>query len=520
VKWRIFTCLLILSLALGSSAQSAHMASSGWEIVGDGIEYREFRLPGPNRAFVARMDRNNPNVILESSIAQGTLAQGKETVSGMASRYDQAINAWDGNWGSRNQVVVAINGSFYNPETGIPQPGLIHSGWYVKRFGDYGGGSGFAWKLDRSAFIGGCVYHQSARQVLTNLYTGNTQRINDINGSRKEHETVVYTPQYDRDSHQDNSGVEVLVELIQPLGILPLPDMDLGIVREIRDGQGSIPIPFDHIVLSAHGRSRIALLDNYKVGDVVGISLEITHLENSCETPNPIDWTSTYASIGGSFVFLKDGVIQSFDDLGAIQRHPRTAICFNNAFIYFIVVDGRNDQYSIGMTITDLGTFCKDTLGATWGINQDGGGSSTMWVNGEVKNSPSDGQERWVANGMMMVVVEPMERSTTFWSGDQVEALYAINLHLGPGTNYAAISSVAENAEGVILPHLNYLNGVLAKGTHWWKVDFAGVVGWVDEDALALESELSPVSAFHQWTTSPTVEATSDLSTALPLGNK
>lgn len=487
VKWRIFTCLLILSLALGSSAQSAHTDSSGWETVGDGIEYREFRLPGPNRAFVARMDRNNPDVILESSIAQGTLAHGKETVSGMASRYDQAINTWDGNWGSRNQVVVAINGSYYNPETGVPHPGLIHSGWYVKEFGDLGGGSGFAWKSDRSAFIGGCVYHQSARQVITNIYTGYTRWINDINRVRRVNRNVIYTPQYDRYSHQYDSTVEFLVELIQPMGILSLPDMNIGIVREISDGQGSIPIPFDHIVISAHGYSRIALLENYKVGDVVGISLEITHLENNCETPNPLDWTSTYASVGGNYFFLQEGVIQSIDDLGAIQRHPRTAICFNDAFIYFIVIDGRNDQYSIGMTTTELGAFCKDTLGASWGINQDGGGSSTMWVNGEVKNSPSDGQERWVGNGMMMVVVEPMDRSTAFWPGDQVKTLSATNLHLGPGTNYAPISSVAENTEGVILPHLNYLNGVLAKGTYWWKVNFSGAVGWVDEAALVLK---------------------------------
>jgi hypothetical protein len=37
----------------------------------------------------------------------------------------------------------------------------------------------------------------------------------------------------------------------------------------------------------------------------------------------------------------------------------------------------------------------------------------------------------------------------------------------------------------VIQPHLNNLNGVLAKGTHWWKVAFGGTVGWVDEAVLA-----------------------------------
>jgi hypothetical protein len=26
---------------------------------------------------------------------------------------------------------------------------------------------------------------------------------------------------------------------------------------------------------------------------------------------------------------------------------------------------------------------------------------------------------------------------------------------------------------------------VLAKSTHWWKVDFSGAIGWVDEAALS-----------------------------------
>ena len=134
MKLRLLLMSLVLIITLGFTAQSTYIPSSDWETIAEGIEYREYRLHGPNRVFVARMDRSNPNVILESSIAQGTLAQGKETVSGMANRYDQAINAWtlDGNalsqpiipigaivgfqeqfertWGARNNVIVAING--------------------------------------------------------------------------------------------------------------------------------------------------------------------------------------------------------------------------------------------------------------------------------------------------------------------------------------------------------------------------------------------------------------------------
>jgi hypothetical protein len=493
VKLRFFICVSLLSLVLLTPTQTATSDSSGWETLANGIDYQEFRLPGPRRVFVARMDRSVETAIIDTSIAQGTLAQGTETVSGMANRYDQAINNWGETWGNRNHVVVAINGSFHNSATGFPYGGMIQSGWYAVPFSNWESVSGFVWKQDRSAFIGECVNQESTNQRLTNLYNGESRRINGINRAPEEHELVVFTPQYDRDSHQNGTGVEVLVELTRPMGIVPLPEMVLGIVREIRENDAPIPIPFDHVVVSGKGRSAITLLENFRVGDVVGLSLEITHFREDCRRPNPMDWTNAYASIGGGYIFLKEGEIQYFDDPGANNLHPRTAICFNDDFIYFVVVDGRNDSYSIGMSITQLAKFCKNTLGATWGINQDGGGSSTMWVNGEVKNSPSDGWEREVANGLMMIVVEPRERSLAFWPGDRVITQQTTNIYLGPG-NYAPLSSIEKNSEGLILPHINYINGVLAKGTYWWKVDFNGVAGWVVEDALTLANPRSAAS--------------------------
>ena len=42
---------------------------------------------------------------------------------------------------------------------------------------------------------------------------------------------------------------------------------------------------------------------------------------------------------------------------------------------------------SVGMSIHELAVFARDTLGATWGVAQDGGGSSTMVINGQVVNN-------------------------------------------------------------------------------------------------------------------------------------
>ena len=55
--------------------------------------------------------------------------------------------------------------------------------------------------------------------------------------------------------------------------------------------------------------------------------------------------------------------------------------------MYFIVVADRDPFGNVGMSIVELASFVKNTLGATWGIALDGGSSSTMVVNGEVKST-------------------------------------------------------------------------------------------------------------------------------------
>jgi hypothetical protein len=336
MKIRAWFWFSLWALVLSASTLTAQ---GSWEVVGTGIEYRKYTLSHPNNVFVTRMDRTNTLATLESSIGQGRLTGGTETVLGMFNRYEQVLNFSDPSWGSRNDVVVAINGDFYNTSTGVPTSGQIHSGWYAKRFSKLTGGSGFAWKMDRSAFIGRCVNHPSAKQFVTYVATGATQKFQGINVARGADQLVIYTPQYDSDTNTNSSGVEVLVELVKPMLIEPTPSMVTGVVKKIRNGQGSTPIPFDHVVLSATGTARTTLLANVAVGDEIGISQEIKHFEQDCSTKlNTLDWTKTYASVGGSFVFLENGVVPSFTDPGATARHPRTAICFNASYIYFIVV--------------------------------------------------------------------------------------------------------------------------------------------------------------------------------------
>ena len=525
-------CFIVLVLVFSTPALAlAPQDEMAWRLVATGIEYQKFQLPDPNDVFVVRMDRSNPMVTLESSIGQGKLSEGRETVSSMYARYDQTLSFWGGSsnpptWGMRNQVIVAINGSYFDLNTGIPWSGQVQSGWYAKRYDDLGGGSGFAWMLDRSAIIGDCVFHRPEKQLISYPITRHSQQITRVNTPRGENELVLYTPQYNSRTGTDNSGTEVVVEMTRPTMILPEPAYTSGIVRQIHRGEGNSLIPFNSIVLSAHGNASYILEENVHIGDEIRISQEITSYQGDCITPYPLSWTKTYASISGAYFFLKDGQILDYDDPGATNRHPRTAILYNDQYIFYLVVNGRDPGHSVGMSIHELAVFGRDTLGATWGVSQDGGGSSTMVVNGQVVNksncevytpeaipSPyaayfplifqdingsetgssntsedsnsSPCNERAVANGMLMVIAQPGVYSTSFVPGSFVTTLVDTDLRLGPGTNYDSFTTIPKDTPGNIMDQINGLNGVLAKSNYWWYVNFGGVVGWVPEGALA-----------------------------------
>ena len=475
-----------------------------WQAVVPGIDYREYAITmpdgSPNKLFVARMDRSNASCILDSCIGQGQLRSGRETVSGMAQRYEDTINYWGQTWGARSDVVVAINGDGFNLTTGIPTSGQIISGWTAKRFLDYSGGSGFCWKLDRSCFLGGNVRNGSVHDRQRIYFPDGSyvvpSNVNTAEDPGDAGELLVFTTHFADRTYTDNARTEIVVEMSRPILSFPngSPDYVSGVVREIRTNQGNTPIEFDRVVISAEGSYAGVFLSRCTVGTELRFQFDIKDYGTSGQVPTgPSDWTEAYASIGCFAYVVKDGIVPSQDwagNAGALIRNPRTAIAFNDQYVFFLVCDGRSAS-SAGMTYTELGSFCLNTLGATWATNQDGGGSSAIWVNGQIKNHPSDaGGERAVANGMMMVVVQPKVQSTRFVPGQAVRTSSITPVRLGPGTNHGMLTSVPAGSTGQVISHS--LNGVLAKGSYWWKCQFAGASGWVDENALQ-NAEVPPV---------------------------
>ena len=75
----------------------------------------------------------------------------------------------------------------------------------------------------------------------------------------------------------------------------------------------------------------------------------------------------------------------------AMASNPRTAIGMidENHYI-FVVSDGRSDE-SEGLSLYELPEFMQ-SMGAETAYNLDGGGSSTMYFNGEIVNNPTGGR--------------------------------------------------------------------------------------------------------------------------------
>ncbi len=111
--------------------------------------------------------------------------------------------------------------------------------------------------------------------------------------------------------------------------------------------------------------------------------------------------------IGGFPLLLHQG--SRVGDLGVEERpsfsaarHPRTAVGYDadENLLWVIVVDGRQPDYSDGMTLPELATVFE-ALKVEEAVNLDGGGSTVMVLEGETVSRPSDsGGERPVVNAV------------------------------------------------------------------------------------------------------------------------
>lgn len=116
-----------------------------------------------------------------------------------------------------------------------------------------------------------------------------------------------------------------------------------------------------------------------------------------------------WEGVGAGPMLVRNGVFcltdteEKFGPTHASRRHPRTAVGVTGAQnLIFFVVDGRQPEYSMGMSLAELAQTMLD-LGCRDALNLDGGGSSAFVVQGNLLNKPSDGKEREVTDILAIV---------------------------------------------------------------------------------------------------------------------
>lgn len=158
-------------------------------------------------------------------------------------------------------------------------------------------------------------------------------------------------------------------------------------------GKGAIPEGATVLLGRDTGADALTRL---AVGDAV--SWEFRPRTDSGDTPR--------TAVGGRELLVVDGEPVGHEGEGNNTAAPRTAVGFSRdgRTMQILTVDGRQAD-SGGVTLTELGRMMKDA-GSYSALNLDGGGSSTLLARepgsdtGRVENSPSDGSERPVPNGL------------------------------------------------------------------------------------------------------------------------
>ena len=210
-----------------------------------------------------------------------------------------------------------------------------------------------------------------------------------LNQVREDDAAVLYTAVFGP-STRTAGGVELVLERgTSPIWLpLEVGREYVGRVREVR-GEGNTALHAGIMVVSL-GPELAAQVSGIKLGTTLRIVTETVP-----------DLTGVRVAIGGGPALVWEGKPEAWTGLLKL-RHPRTALGWNNDYIFLVEVDGRQGDISIGMTFPELAKFMMK-IGCEEAMGLDGGGSATLWALGAVRNSPSEGEERPAPNALVLL---------------------------------------------------------------------------------------------------------------------
>jgi hypothetical protein len=355
-------------------------------IVFPGVIHTQYSLPGPFTINVLQVDISNPHITFESYKPSGGLT--KTTVQSSANDH------------IGHRVMGAVNADFFSFKTGWSMNNQVVNGKPV--LGQSTIKSQFVFTKDRKVYIDGFSF--AGTVFAKNRISIN---VNKVNYNRDTDQMVLFTSFKGESTGTDETGSEVILNLLSPEWIMN----DTLVFRVSQKVSGNSFIPISGAVLSGAGTAATFLNENIGVGDTIKL-----YLAYIPRTVGAIVKNITQI-ISGNGRLIKNGIpyptIGDYDQSGAKfieARHPRTFIGQNDdsTKIFLCTVDGRQST-SLGMNFMEMANFLL-SIGIKNALNLDGGGSTTMVVQGQIVNSPSDSSgERPVANTLQVINNEPID---------------------------------------------------------------------------------------------------------------
>lgn len=338
--------------------------------IAPGVVHTKYLEAGPLVVNVLEIDLTSPDCRLESYRPSGLV------------RTSQQANE---NTSKGHSVIAAVNADFFSFKTMRPLGNQVINGKVT--LGTKSTRSHVAIDEENK------VYFEQLTFKGFVLHRANRWEIEGVNKTRVSKEVVFFNSFWGNATYSDTVGVKLEVRLAG--GSWAVNDtMVLVVMSRTTDGIASIPDD-GGVLATSTDFSGVGMNDTLKlflgysafgrrVSQVLGGAGRILESGKDVSEAN----------------VEREGLARKF----LTDKHPRTFVGSNRdtTKLFLCTVDGRQTA-SVGMQFSEMAEFLI-RLGAWNAINLDGGGSTTMIVQGRIANSPSDKTgERPVANSFQVI---------------------------------------------------------------------------------------------------------------------
>lgn len=394
---RTFSRIVLAGLCAAARLAEAQSASTPVQLAPGLTWWRATDARGPWNSYVVRIDLRKADLELLAVHARDSLT-GRERTSSMAQRHTDASA----------RVRVAVNADFFDLKTGASENNQVTAGEWWKGlmltqspYDTYDNvHSQVAVTRDGRASVERYVLdgHAVLRGVDVPLLAVNALPMGPYEN------TALYTPRFGRNAPREiapKDSTRKVSELVVRLAGRRGDTLRYVVTAPTASVAGSV-IPADGAVLAGYG-DRATAWQGAQVGDTLGVMLGTLPRLPNAQAPALL--------LGGWPRLLEQGVNvartaairEGTISRNAEARHPRTAIGVSKdrRTVWLYVVDGRATT-SVGMTTSELADAVR-ALGAWDALNFDGGGSTTLVIDGQVINKPTDATgEREVGNALLV----------------------------------------------------------------------------------------------------------------------